>query len=43
MKDMEVTFGGRNGGDIKLSVWVDADNGTCPDTRCPVSDGAVTI
>ena len=42
-KDMGITYGKEPGGNIKLSAWVDADYGTCPDTRRSVSGGAVMM
>ena len=41
-KDMGITYEGGTGG-TKLSAWVDADYGTCPDTRRSVSGGAVML
>ena len=42
-KDVGITYGGTPGSCTKLSVWVDADFATCPDTRHSVSGGPVML
>ena len=41
--DVVITYGGTSGSRTKLSAWVDADFGTCSDTRRSVSGGAVML
>lgn len=34
----KIWYGGKPGGDIKLSAWIDTNYDTFPDTRCSVSE-----
>ena len=38
-----VTYGGATEGNMKLSVWVDVDHASCPDTHRSVSGGTVML